>query len=88
MGVQRPHYVQLAGGTNNHSAQIALEAGLTGRYGFGGYAFGGYARKRIGERLHDLDQAHPNAKIEDYPAELEACVALARALVGTVKPHR
>jgi hypothetical protein len=50
-------FIQLAGGTNEHSAAFAAEASLTARPGFGGFAFGGYARKMPSGLLRALEES-------------------------------
>lgn len=79
------HFVQLAGGTNDYSAEKALEEGLIGATGFGGFAFGGYARRSIGEILQDLEQSHPGSNVEDHPEVLQTCLDFAKRLVNSVK---
>jgi hypothetical protein len=78
-------FVQLAGGTNQHSAESAAREGLLGAAGFGGFAFGGYARKELNARLHAVEEASPGAHVEDHPDVLAACVDFAHALVRSVK---
>ena len=51
-----PHFIQLAGGTNNYSFNYSLELGLYNKTNFGGYAYGGYARKYINSILENLDK--------------------------------
>jgi hypothetical protein len=79
------HYIQVAGGTNNYSAEAARKEGISQLEGFGGYAFGGYARKIIGEILHDLEEIYPSCKIENHPLILEQCLNFANSLVQSVK---
>ena len=78
-------FVQLAGGTNQHSAESAARDGLLGATGFGGFAFGGYARKALNARLHAVEDQFPGAHVEDHPDVLAACVDFAHALVASVK---
>lgn len=79
------HFIQLAGGTNNYSAQTASKEGLLGSTGFGGFAFGGYARKAIGELLYDLEEKHPGSYVENHAEVLANCFEVAKMLVSSVK---
>lgn len=79
------HFIQLAGGTNDYSAEKAQQEGLIGATGFGGFAFGGYARRSIGEILQDLEQGHPGGNVEDHPEVLRKCLDFAERLVNSVK---
>jgi hypothetical protein len=79
------HFIQVAGGTNNYSAETARKEGISQSKGFGGYAFGGYARKVIGEILHELEENCPSSKIENHPLILEQCLNFANSLVQSVK---
>ena len=79
------HFLQLAGGTNDHSMHAARWEGLVGAKGFGGLAFGGYARRSIGEQLNALESRAPGARLEDHPECLDACLQFAQKLVASVK---
>lgn len=74
----RRHFIQLAGGTNDHSSQAVEENGLQTLTGFGGYAFGGYARKSILQHW----ETHPAAD------KLVFGIDFAEKLVATVKKSR
>ena len=80
------HFLQLAGGTNDHSAALLRERGtLDGALGFGGIAFGGCARKSLSMLLHGLEEREPLLRIESHPIELNECVEFAEQLVASVK---
>jgi hypothetical protein len=79
------HFIQLAGGTNNYSSEVAKEEGLDSSKGFGGFAFGGYARRVIGELLHELEVTDPGGKIENHPLLLKKCMNFANDLLDSVK---
>ena len=80
------HFLQLAGGTNDHSATLLRERGiLDGALGFGGIAFGGCARKSLSMLLHGLEEREPLLRIESHPIELNECVEFAEQLVASVK---
>lgn len=81
----RTHFLQLAGGTNDHSFSAAKESGLVDRIGFGGFGFGGYARKFILKRLDAFMQRDPAFRIENDPLELDICLNFAQQLVDGVK---
>lgn len=79
------HFVQLAGGTNIHSAALVRERGLDRLPGFGGYAFGSFARRMISRELITLDSRKSGALVEKYPEVLDECMNFAQNLVNSVK---
>jgi hypothetical protein len=79
------HFIQLAGGTNNYTFNLAKSENLLEKPGFGGFAFGGYARKLISVELNALNEKHLNAKIEDFPDVYDKCLEFAKQLVFSVK---
>jgi Fe-S-cluster-containing hydrogenase component 2 len=86
-----PGYVQLAGGTNHYTVPKLRELGLlpvpTGGKHLHGVAYGSYARVRLSPLLDKLDLAptHPG-KLENHPELLSSAVAMAKELVGQLKP--
>lgn len=76
-------YLQLAGGTNNHSYPAARREGLVHQGGFGGFAFGGFARKAIVQHL--IQNAIELENIEDNPDALNFCLKFANGLVRPIK---
>lgn len=82
---QSRHFVQLAGGTNDYSVELARAQGTVERIGFGGFAFGGYARRDIGDVLRQLEDVRPGTHIEDHQTEFRWCLEFARSLVSKVK---
>lgn len=82
---QSSHFVQLAGGTNDYSVELARAQGTVERIGFGGFAFGGYARRDIGDVLRQLEDVRPGTHIEDHQKEFRWCLEFATNLVLKVK---
>ena len=83
-----PGYVQLAGGTNQHTASVLHKNGLAGRVA--GVAYGSYARQQLApllDRLEARSLADGNKpQLERYPELLWATVALAREAIAPIKP--
>ncbi|MGK7926262.1 MAG: LdpA C-terminal domain-containing domain [Spirulina sp.] len=83
-----PGYVQLAGGTNQHTASVLQKNGLAGRVA--GVAYGSYARQQLApllDRLEARSLADGNKpQLERYPELLWATVALAREAIAPIKP--
>ncbi|KAF3456359.1 hypothetical protein FNV43_RR01009 [Rhamnella rubrinervis] len=100
---ERPDgFLQLAGGTNAHTADGLRKVGLFKTKAFtrnsgnekhsvhdliGGVAYGGYARKIVGRILSSMQSQHGIANIEEHPEYLLQALKEALALVGTVKGY-
>jgi Fe-S-cluster-containing hydrogenase component 2 len=96
-----PGYVQLAGGTNNHTVAKLRKAGLlpsvqeqasSAETGvsptIAGIAYGSYARVLLSpllERLEESASGSPLSRLEEQPALLWEAVQLAHTLVGQLK---
>ncbi|PSP17177.1 MAG: 4Fe-4S ferredoxin [Cyanobacteria bacterium QS_8_64_29] len=94
-----PGYVQLAGGTNQHTVTKLAEAGLlSGSQGnslppAAGIAYGSYARSLLSPVLaelealnqRNLDANRPYVQLEQCPQLCERAVAQAQALVSQLK---
>ncbi len=89
-----PGYVQLAGGTNDHTAAKLAAVGLLTpppAGGVAGIAYGSAARSRLASTLAELEQrwtAAPDApepQLEQHPDLLKAAVAAASELVASLK---
>ncbi len=83
MKAEIPGYVQLAGGTNDHTVNKLLEIGLLKREqtGISGIAYGSYARSLLLPILAQL----PDVKLENTPQLLWEAVRLANTLVAGLK---
>jgi Fe-S-cluster-containing hydrogenase component 2 len=86
-----PGYVQLAGGTNDHTIHKLKEQDLFkgsqtqgDRPFISGIAFGSYARKQLQPILEPSDGDRPNF-LENDPARLWQAVAHARTLINPLK---
>jgi len=77
-------YLQLAGGTNEHTAVKMREMGLS-PHKINGIAFGSKARKILADTLHELEVISPQNQLEDYPYLLWKAVSQAYQLVGSIK---
>lgn len=100
LAARLPGYVQLAGGTNQHTVEKLAAAGLlkpetSHPLGIAGVAYGSYARSRLSPILEKLDNSngYPVAvlakgyrmRLEDDPQLLEQSVACAKELVSQIK---
>ncbi|MEA5472092.1 circadian clock protein LdpA [Spirulina sp. 06S082] len=83
-----PGYIQLAGGTNQHTVSVLKKKGLLGRVA--GVAYGSYSRKQLTpllDRLEAQSLADGNKPyLECYPDLLWQTVALARESISQIKP--
>jgi Fe-S-cluster-containing hydrogenase component 2 len=86
-----PGYVQLAGGTNQHTVtklkNLGLLRGVTGNrkaLTVSGIAYGSYARSLIHPILEQLENNNCQ-KLENYPELLKQAVDIARGLVSQIK---
>ncbi len=77
-------YFQLAGGTNEHTAQKVTSLGLDG---IAGIAYGSKARKLLAQTLHQLEVISVSNQLEDCPELLWEAVSQSYGLVATVKEH-
>jgi hypothetical protein len=95
LAARLPGYVQLAGGTNQHTVmklrQLGLLKGNRAVPHIAGVAYGSYARSRLSSVLTALQESDPAnaslqaAHIEETPDLLWQAVALAASVVGQIK---
>jgi len=86
-----PGYVQLAGGTNHHTAPRLRELGLISPAPgptVAGIAYGSHARKLVLPWMMPAPTAEeaPSLDLVQQPRQLQAAVAAAQGLVATLKP--
>lgn len=93
-----PGFLQLAGGTNAHTADGLKKRGLFQTHitpgapkhlhsSVGGIAYGGYARKIVGRVLSSMRSQHGLTGIEHHVEHLVEALREALSLVGTVKSY-
>ncbi len=91
-----PGFVQLAGGTNDHTVKKLAELGLLApaAKAIDGIAYGSFARRLltpilnsspIDDRLSWNESSHLPIKLEEHPGLLTQAIAVARPLVNSVK---
>jgi hypothetical protein len=81
-----PGFIQLAGGTNDHTVEKLKIMGLLGsenKKGIAGVAYGSYARSLLMPVLQQLQPDSPF--LENHPQHLQASVKLASWLVDQIK---
>jgi Fe-S-cluster-containing hydrogenase component 2 len=96
-----PGYVQLAGGTNQHtvtklqSAQLLNSPPHYPQPSVAGIAYGSFARSQLSSLLESLEQSHEwdkssnsSLQLEDHPELLWKAVKQADTLVSQLKPNR
>ena len=90
LALDLPGFVQLAGGTNNHTVPKLTQLGLfppkNDRY-LAGIAYGSYARSQLQPVLQQLESLGIN-HLEEYPDLLEESVKIASKLTAALKRER
>ena len=90
LALELPGFVQLAGGTNNHTVPKLTQLGLfppqNDRH-LAGIAYGSYARSQLQPVLQQLESLGIN-HLEEYPDLLEESVKIATKLTAALKRER
>ena len=90
LALDLPGFVQLAGGTNNHTVPKLTQLGLFPPKGdryLAGIAYGSYARSQLQPVLQQLEALGIN-RLEEYPDLLEESVKIADKLTAALKRDR
>lgn len=78
-------YIQLAGGTNQHTTTKLRSLNLLAKNKVSGIAYGGYARKLLTDIFAELEQISNTNQLEKYPDLLWQAVKKANLLISPLK---